>query len=1385
MTMKSLSKNTPFRQCSVLMNRVLAPVLRTSSEYESLVCRLDEALLLADRVLVALRDSPSFGRTREVGERLSALAANDDPERAFGALSKVEIWLKGLLWLIDPERYDSLAEKDATRNTRKFNLFRAILELKLLTTVELDASTEEAPTAIPDPVRRLILTAKEDRNPHAHEPDDIPMDMRSRLLPETLAILVAPVLRHREALATRLEGLISAPLRSSAEIQTLLDTMASERRAHLEHFAGRERWIEDLVRRLRSDAEPEGSYLLLLAPEGTGKSALVSKLTEALASPLRPLGPDADAVGRVARWLPAALLHLGKKSADPEEIVESLRVQANALLVDPIAPLSPIDDETAADSGERVRLRKRSRVYEEAPGVIATSRTTDSIAKRSSARLRRLAFDILQRLCEERGHAILIIDALDEISRSGAGLWFLPEHLPTGVRVLLTSRPAPQLVSWIESCRRVERIRLEHFERREIPILLGTPDEGAPSREFNDRVFDLSQGWPLMVSHIARQVRAHDGQYERVELEKSADSVLESQAGEWNSSAAPGCPDPLEDALSLLAIFEPCLSLDLPLMQSYLKHRGSHVRSSDLRRLLTAVGSQIDGLDVGRVKLSISAFADYVRRRWLSPDDLRDDLEAVVDWIASDNDVPPSVVSRLLAGWAGNAVFEDDRAWGIIESVIERLGSAEAYSRLNEVARNLSGTDADDCLKPTVRRCLQTAADGGYDRARVNLGRLLAEEGEFEAGVTWLRRAADAGSPIGMRALGIQLVHGDGADEVLQEGVDWLRRAADSGDVLATRVLGSHLLSRAEARSAPALEGEELLRKAVEAGDATASWLLGERLLDGRSIDRDPTEGAALLRQSAEAGSSFAMHLLSMRLFSGDQLARDEADAVRWLRRSAESGDFGAMHDLAERLFDADGVAADPPEAVDWLQRAARAGDSASMQTLGLRLVHGDGVAKNAEEGVTWLQRAIAAGSQTARLSLATMLLDGDLLRHDAVEGEALLREGAAKHDSLVTVQLAACLIDGWGLRRCPQEGEALLREAADRGDFHAMAALGSRLVRGDGLTRDANEGLALLSAGAEAGVTVAMFEYGKLLYDGNVLPQDRLAGATLLRKAADEGLHCGAMAALGERLFDESGVHRDVVEGEHLLRTAAESGSARAMYQLARYIRSGSIAASHPSEAVDLFRRAVHEGDPEAVTDEAVDRFASGRAEDGFSLLEGLPSRIRDDMWAGVGVKLYTMGHRDVAARVLAHAVAEFPGSRGGARINLAYMARRGELPAGLETPSVEDLLSGPVGDGDPFAKMNYALELADDAIDDETWRQADALIASLSPEQSEELRGWWGPIADEGDVEGDLAIAWLVRHGLLPAASEASDEPSIEDRLARASTSWHIPEWFSNAPS
>jgi TPR repeat protein len=327
---------------------------------------------------------------------------------------------------------------------------------------------------------------------------------------------------------------------------------------------------------------------------------------------------------------------------------------------------------------------------------------------------------------------------------------------------------------------------------------------------------------------------------------------------------------------------------------------------------------------------------------------------------------------------------------------------------------------------------------------------------------------------------------------------------------------------------------------------------------------------------------------------------------------------------------------------------------------------------------------------------------------------------------------------------RSAAHGEGWLRSAAERGDCFAMERLAERLLA-DRRRNDAPEALSWLRRAADAGSDSARHSLAVWILDEALGAPEQ--GWALLRQAARAGF-LAASAELGVRLLSGVGIAPDIAEGERWLRAAATGGDRLAMILLGRYLATGLYLPLSPEGNEWL----AHAGAPGA----EVLRLG---LQVYLRSLNGITPAIRRRL-AQEAASLFLQGHiqGDITSST-----------------NLGYLVRRGDVVSDAY-PSLDELFSGGLAQGAPFAIVNEALRKAAGIQCASDWRAADRMFAEL-PGSSGVLE-WWLARSQTGDPEGHLVLGWLARHGL----TADPDGLAPRQRLLMARTDeWNLPEWMN----
>ena len=942
-----------------------------SERYTAFAVAFDEILLLADRIVRACELHSELGRAAAVTDALVVLR---DPQLrdVDQLLDKVELWLKAVLRVTKPDIYRARKTDDGMNGSRRsFNLFQSLVDLGLGTKSELNTPAGEI-ERVPDAVLKSLCYAKLDRNDSTHETGLSDSELRNRQQTGACTAILAPLFIHREAIERSLMGLVTR-LPNFGVARDVNKMVDSERRLHLSRFYGRDEDIASVIERI--EAAKNGGYVLITAGEGTGKSALCAKISEVLkTAALRPSGEvwgaHAGTVAREMPWLPGVVLHFGKSASAVEAIAAFVVAQAQSMTLSVVRGLQDAEDSDGMRAisdaqmpyerfaGDGSRTSKGNQMQSGTGIDITTPRWT---VKRSE-QLRRAVFASLDAIAKERGSAVLIIDAMEEISEDATTLDFLPSRLPAGVAALVTARANTPAVQWaIDNLHIATHVSLQCLTRDDIPKVSRVPDDSSDHRLFNDNLFHASGGLPLAVHRILDGVDITQPRLGDVQLVGGLNQLHARQATAWLGLGPVG-----KQSLIALSLFEPAGPLSLELLQSFLKQRQPEAPDlSDLRVLLMPVANQIQGFEERRLKLSNRPFAEYVRTTEFGKADVVEPLKALAAALCEESSVSATSLAAFLDFWGSDVRHEEHRE--VVEDILKNLSIAKAGKRLYAVAR--SAEVWQENRKPYAMGALQAAAKLEYPPAMRLLGLMTLDgrgtQATPEEGKRLLLLAGERGDDRALLALGERLLEGRGISVCVEEGLRYLEQAIQRNSEEALFALGNRLIIGRNV-AADVTRGRHLLERAAAIGFGPAILAMASLLLDGKILPKDVTSARRWLEKAAQSENQTAMVELGLLLINSEKSGPDRDAGQRWLERSVQLDNTYAMTSLAILMFAGKSVPQDIERATMLLTKAANEGDEQSMRILGRRLVEGDGFPENRQEGLAWLERAAAAGDVLA-----------------------------------------------------------------------------------------------------------------------------------------------------------------------------------------------------------------------------------------------------------------------------------------------------------------------------------------------------------------------------------------------------------------------------------
>jgi TPR repeat protein len=152
---------------------------------------------------------------------------------------------------------------------------------------------------------------------------------------------------------------------------------------------------------------------------------------------------------------------------------------------------------------------------------------------------------------------------------------------------------------------------------------------------------------------------------------------------------------------------------------------------------------------------------------------------------------------------------------------------------------------------------LKEKAERGDHAAQLELGRIAANNGDYDEAAKWYRKAADQGNVGGQHDLAVLYIYGTGVTQDYAEAVKLFSLAAAQGDV-------------------------------------ESQYSLGLRYLKGDHVTQNFNEAARFFGMAAEQGNADAQLSYGRRFAAGEGVAKDIVQAYKWYVLADKNGKYGA-----------------------------------------------------------------------------------------------------------------------------------------------------------------------------------------------------------------------------------------------------------------------------------------------------------------------------------------------------------------------------------------------------------------------------------------------------------------------------------------------------------
>lgn len=235
----------------------------------------------------------------------------------------------------------------------------------------------------------------------------------------------------------------------------------------------------------------------------------------------------------------------------------------------------------------------------------------------------------------------------------------------------------------------------------------------------------------------------------------------------------------------------------------------------------------------------------------------------------------------------------------------------------------LEKIDAEKALK-ACRSAVEKHPDSL--RLKFQLGRSLAQYGEYDKAIRIFRETADKGYAAAMMAMAYMLYNGYGVEKDRIIAAGWLTQAAQSGSARSVAMLG-YMYRTGDGVEKNIKKALELYRRAADKGDGYGIAQLAHLTFHGEGTRKNRAEAIRLFRRASEMGEPEAMGAYGYLQATGDGVRRNCKKGVELLRKAAEENNSDALGYLADLHYSGRCLKQDDALAASYWIEAIQAGN--------------------------------------------------------------------------------------------------------------------------------------------------------------------------------------------------------------------------------------------------------------------------------------------------------------------------------------------------------------------------------------------------------------------------------------------------------------------------
>ncbi len=902
----------------------------------------------------------------------------------------------------------------------------------------------------------------------------------------------------------------------SEEIKFLIDAVKNEYNIHLLGFKGREKEIANCLQSIE-----EYKFTIIKGQKDVGKSALISKIISEFSNHKYKCESS-----------PLFAIFSFRHSKSILEMVCAIVEQCNANLI------NKIDTETLEKT-----IKETVQFENDIPGE------KESLIAAKYHILKTYLNESIKRVIKECGEIYLVIDAIDYIDQQADKIFYLLQDIPDGCHLLISTGEKDECVKWIIENTNLSKkvIPLSNISRDEIPLISGLTDEIFDNISINDKIFEKTKG---QVSYLRKLLEQATEEGNVISI-SAIEYIEDNEVSDFQEDAEI-CVDNtvLEEALLILAIFEPIQPISLEYIQQFLSFRNISYRMPKIKSELKKLGKQISDLRFKRVRLLSSDFAKFVLERFFSTKDVDEFISTVFSWLSNSNYVSIEFICKYIIHIEGSRLISAEKFDENIKEFFCCLVKLDSHTRLFDMGFYLFHEVEDN--KDLALKLLDKASEMDDLEAKSFLGYIYSK--------------------------------GEKVDKDVAKAELLLRAASEMNSMRAKRILATLLLDGTEI-SKNTEEGQKLLEEAIILGSKRAKLDLALRLILGRDISADINRGQQLMLELAEEEYVDAMRIMGNKYLYGAGLSRDIDRGIYLLRKAVDKGDNFAKLALAKYLITNSAIKQDVFEGVKYIEELREGNNVESKKYYVQMLLVGIGVEKDYDKGISLLKELVEDGDQDSKLEYSKILIEGAFGLKDVDIGKKILEELVKKDYPEAISYLGDMLIWGECFDKDIDAGINLLYRAANLGDLLSKRKLASRFIYGLDVPKDFIKGENLYKEAIIKGDVIAKYQYAKAVLNKRDVSEERRTKALdLLKDAAFLG-NSNAKWYLGVLFLDGEIVIKDINKGLEYLTEAVSVNNPKAMRELGYRLLFGIDVAKDSDKAEMLLRKAIELDDDLART--------------------------------------------------------------------------------------------------------------------------------------------------------------------------------------------------------